>query len=35
MLFTWYKASYPNEEVNCTQPSPSVSVPWLNLSREY
>jgi hypothetical protein len=21
--------SYPNEEVNCTEPSASVSVPWL------
>jgi hypothetical protein len=24
----FYKTSYPNEEVNCTEPSPSVSVPW-------
>jgi hypothetical protein len=22
-----YKMSYPNEEVNCTEPSPSVSIP--------
>jgi hypothetical protein len=20
--------SYPNEEVNCTEPSPSVGLPW-------
>ncbi len=23
-----YKTSYLNEEVNCTKPSPSVSIPW-------
>ncbi len=22
---------YPNEELNCTEPSPSVSVPWPKL----
>jgi hypothetical protein len=26
-----YKTSYINEEVKCTDPSPSVSVPWLIL----
>ncbi len=26
-LFTFYKTSYLNEEVNRTEPSPSVSVP--------
>jgi len=24
-----YKVSYLKEEVNCTEPSPSVSVPWV------
>ncbi len=24
------KKSYPNEEVNCTEPSPSDSIPWLS-----
>jgi hypothetical protein len=28
-LFTFYKTSYLNEEVNRTEPSPSVSVPCL------
>jgi hypothetical protein len=27
ILFTFYKTSYLNEEVNCTEPSPSVKVP--------
>ncbi len=26
--YSLYKTSYPNEEVNCTEPSPSVGVPW-------
>jgi hypothetical protein len=26
-FLTIYKTSYPNEEVNCTKPFPSVSVP--------
>jgi hypothetical protein len=25
--------SYLNEEVNCTEPSPSFSFPWVNLQR--
>jgi hypothetical protein len=25
----FYKTSYLYEEVNCTEPSPSVRVPWL------
>jgi hypothetical protein len=29
-LYTFYKTSYHNEEVNRTEPSPSVSVPWRN-----
>jgi hypothetical protein len=29
ILFTFFKASYLNKEVNSTEPSPSVSVPWL------
>jgi hypothetical protein len=28
-MYLFYKTSYPNEEVNCTEPSPSVSVPCL------
>jgi hypothetical protein len=27
-----YNTSYPNEEVNCTEPFLSVSVPWLGLN---
>jgi hypothetical protein len=27
IFLTIYKTSYPNEEVNCTKPFPSVSVP--------
>jgi hypothetical protein len=30
IIFTFYKTSYLNEEVNCTEPSPSVSVPCKN-----
>ncbi len=26
--FLFYKATFLNEEVNCTEPSPSVRVPW-------
>ncbi len=30
LLFNFfYKTSYLNEEVNSTEPSPSVSFPWL------
>ncbi len=25
---SFYKTSYPNEEVNSTEPSPSVRFPW-------
>ncbi len=34
LLFLWkyylpfYKTSCPNEEVNCSEPFPSVSIPW-------
>jgi len=28
--FTFLQTSYLNEEVNRTEPSPSVSVPWIN-----
>ncbi len=28
MIYLGSKTSYLNEEVNCTEPSPSVSVPW-------
>ncbi len=27
-IYFFYKTSYPNEEVNRTEPSPSVSHPW-------
>jgi hypothetical protein len=30
-LFTFYKTSYFNEEVNCTEPSPSISFPCRSL----
>jgi hypothetical protein len=30
VFYLCYKTSYLNE-VNCTEPSPSVSVPWPNL----
>jgi hypothetical protein len=29
-LFPFNKPTYLNEEVNCTEPSPSDIVPWLN-----
>ncbi len=28
LFFLFYKTSYLNEEVNCTEPSTSISVPW-------
>ncbi len=31
--FPFYKTTYLNEEVNCTEPSPSVRVPCLGLGR--
>ncbi len=30
-MYLFYITSYPHEEVNCTEPSPLVSVPWHNL----
>jgi hypothetical protein len=30
-IFTFYKTSYLNEEVNCTDPSLLVSAPWENI----
>jgi hypothetical protein len=30
-IYIFNKTSYLNEEVNCTEPSPSVSNPWLHL----
>jgi hypothetical protein len=36
IIYLFYQTSYLNEEVNCTEPSPSVSVPWfgfVNVSR--
>ncbi len=27
-ILFFHKTSYLNEEVNCTEPSPSVSIPW-------
>jgi len=32
-LFIFYKTSYTNEEVNCTEPSLSVSILWLIMGR--
>jgi hypothetical protein len=29
-LFALSKTSYPNKEFKCTEPSPSVNVPWLS-----
>ncbi len=31
-LLTFYETRYLNEEVNCAEPSPSVSVPWFGIS---
>jgi len=31
MIFFFYEASYLNEEVNCMEPSPSVSVPCMGI----
>jgi len=28
VLFIYFKTSFLNEEVNCTEPSPTVSIPW-------
>jgi hypothetical protein len=28
LFIFFYKTSYFNEEVNCTEPYPSVSIPW-------
>ncbi len=28
----FYKTSYLNKEVNCTEPSPLISIPWSSLS---
>jgi hypothetical protein len=30
IIYFLTKTSYLNEEVNCTEPSPSVVVPWTN-----
>jgi hypothetical protein len=30
LMTSFYKTSYHNEEFNCTEPSPSVRLPWLN-----
>jgi hypothetical protein len=29
IIYLWYKTSYLYEEVNCTEPSLSISVPWV------
>jgi hypothetical protein len=34
-LYTFFKASYLNEKVSCTDPSPSVIVPWLKTIRKF
>jgi hypothetical protein len=28
IMYLFYKTSYFDEEVNCTEPSPSVRIPW-------
>jgi hypothetical protein len=33
IYFSFYKTSYLNEEMNCTEPFPSVRVPWHALCR--
>ena len=30
IIYIFYKTSYLDEEVNRTEPSPSVSIPWLS-----
>jgi hypothetical protein len=41
LLFYWkyltffQKTSYPNQEVNGTEPSPSVSIPWIDVLKMY
>jgi hypothetical protein len=32
IIYLGYKTSYLNEEFNCTEPSPSIGVPWQQLS---
>jgi hypothetical protein len=33
IVYFFYKTSYPDEEVNCTEPSPSVSVPCFDFDQ--
>ncbi len=33
IIYLCYKTSYLNEEVNCTEALPSVSVPWRMLKK--
>jgi hypothetical protein len=34
IIYLIYETSYPKEEVNCTEPFPSVSIPWLLHNRK-
>jgi hypothetical protein len=34
-MILFYKTSYPKEEVNCTEPSHLVSVPWIKFYELY
>ncbi len=31
----FFNPSYPNEEVNCTEPSPSIGAPWFRRQEQY
>ncbi len=33
IIYLRYKTSYLNVEINCTEPSPSISVPWINIEK--
>jgi hypothetical protein len=33
LFYGLYKTSYFNEEVNCTEPSPSVSIPGFDIEK--
>ncbi len=34
IIYIFYKTRYTNEEVSCTEPFPSVSIPWLDEARK-
>jgi hypothetical protein len=35
IIYLFYKTSYLNEEVNCTEPSPLLGVPWYMACEEF